>query len=210
MNMRKYHGFTLVEMAIVVVLAGILLTAGVMAGRGMISRAQTQDVLKIIGDLQGAATSFKQRYGTLPGDWVFVANQMPTATAGGDGDGIIEDTISAAGLATAGQEIELAIQHLYYSGMIGKMGSIATQRLQSKFGPVHMGQNVAGNTNATYPAAFPSVRNVIIFVNLPCEAILEVDRVLDDGDSATGRAQSSLAPAACPAGGTAARYFVPL
>jgi type II secretory pathway pseudopilin PulG len=206
----RSSGFTLVEMAIIIVLGGILLAAGVMAGRGMISRAQTQDVLKIIADLQGATLSFKQRYGSLPGDWVFVANQIPTVAAGGDGDGLIEPNITAAGLTAANSELERAIQHLYYSGMIGKMGTNATQRLQSQFGPVHIAQASVANTNAGYPAANPAIRNVVVFINLPCDVILEVDRALDDANSATGRAQTSLAPAVCPAGGTALRYFVPL
>ncbi len=210
MNKRKHNGFTLVEMAIIVVLGGILLAAGVMAGRGMISRAQTQDILQIVGDLQGAATNFKQRFGALPGDWVFVANQIPTVTTGGNADGLIGGTLTTVapiGLATAGAEIELAVQHLYYAGMIGKMGADATQRLQTQFGPVHMASNVAAITNAAYVTAYPSVRNVIVFYNLPCDVILELERSLDDGNDQTGRARGS---AACTAGGTTVRYWVPL
>ena len=94
------QGFTLTEMAIVIVLGGILLTAGLMAGRGQMSRAQAQDVIQIAGDLQTAANSFKQRYGYLPGDWVYVANTIPTITVGGNGgtlgNGLITGTLDAA------------------------------------------------------------------------------------------------------------------
>jgi hypothetical protein len=204
---NKQHGFTLVEMAIIVVLAGILLAAGVMAGRGMISRAQTQDVLKIIGDLQGSTVSFKQRYGYLPGDWVFAANQLPGVVAGGKGDGLITGTMTAAGLATAATEVQDAPLHLYAAGLIGKMGTNAVLRIQSQFGGVHMAEASAANTSAAYIAANPSIRNVIVFFNLPCDVILEVDRALDDGNDQTGRARGS---AACTAGGSTARYFVPL
>jgi type II secretory pathway pseudopilin PulG len=207
-NYNKQHGFTLVEMAIIVVLAGILLAAGVMAGRGMISRAQTQDVLKIIGDLQGATVSFKQRYGYLPGDWFFAANQLPGVVAGGDGDGLIDGTmVAATGAATAATEVQDAPLHLYAAGLIGKMGTNAVLRIQSQFGGVHMAEASAANTSAAYIAANPSIRNVIVFFNLPCDVILEVDRALDDGNDQTGRARGS---AACTAGGSTARYFVPL
>ena len=57
-NLGKQRGFTLVKMAIVVVLGGILLAAGLVAGRGLISRSKTQDVLQIVGDLQAASNSF--------------------------------------------------------------------------------------------------------------------------------------------------------
>lgn len=203
----KQRGFTLVEMAIVVVLGGILLAAGVLAGRGMISRAQTQDVLQIVGDLQGAAIGFKQRYGYLPGDWVFTANQLPNVVAGGNGDGLITGTMTAAGLATAGTEIQDAPLHLYAAGLIGKMGTNAQLRIQSQFGGVHMAVATTANTSAGYIAANPSIRNVIVFFNLPCDVILEVDRALDDGNDQTGRAWGS---AACTAGGSTPRYFVPL
>ena len=207
LNLKKQRGFTLAEMAIVVVLGGILLAAGLMAGRGQISRAQTQDILQIAGDLQAASASFKQRYGYLPGDWIFVANQIPVVVAGGDGNGLVAGAISAAGLATAGTEVALAPSHLFQSGLIGKMGTNAQMLLQSQFGAVHMAANTAANTSAAYLAAYPAVRNVIIFYNLPCEVVIEVDRALDDGDSTTGRARGSVA---CTAGGTLARYFVPL
>lgn len=209
-NYNKQHGFTLVEMAIIVVLAGILLAAGVMAGRGMISRAQTQDVLKIIGDLQGAATSFKQRYGYLPGDWIFVANQLPNVLAAqtGNGDGLITGTLPATGLAPPNSEIDYAPLDLYAAGLIGKMGTTNLQRIQSQFGGVHMAQaNINANTSAAYILANPAVKNVIVFFNLPCDVILEVDRAIDDGNDQTGRAQGS---AVCTAGGSTPRYFVPL
>jgi prepilin-type N-terminal cleavage/methylation domain-containing protein len=205
------HGFTLTEMAIVIVLGGILLTAGLMAGRGQISRAQAQDVIQIAGDLQTAANSFKQRYGYLPGDWVFVANTIPTITVGGTGgtlgNGLITGTLSATtGLATVGSEIAVAPDQLYQAGLIGKLGTTATARLQSQFGPVHMA-GAAANTFATYTAANPAVQNVIVYFRLPCEVVIEVDRALDNGDTNTGKVMTD---PVCTAGGVAVRTFVPL
>lgn len=210
--LKAQQGFTLAEMAIVIVLGGILLAAGLMAGRGQISRAQAQDVIQIAGDLQTAAVTFKQRYGYLPGDWVFVANQIPNIGAGGTGgtigNGLIEGTLSVTtGVATAADEIGQAPQQLYQAGLIGKVGSNVQQPLQTQFGPVHMAIRSAANTSIAYNNAYPAVPNVIIFYNLPCEVVLDVDRALDDGDPTTGKVRTS---AACPGGGTAVRTFVPL
>lgn len=206
---QAQRGFTLTEMAIVVVLGGILLAAGLMAGRGLISRSQAQDVIQIVGDLQSGALNFKQRYGYLPGDWIYVANQLPgVAASPGGGDGLITGTMTAAGLALAGSEIQEAPLHLYAAGLLGKMGTTTQQRIQSQFGGVHMAAATAANTSAAYVAANPSVRNVIVLFNLPCEVVLDVDRALDDGDSTTGKVRTS---AACTATlGTAPRTFVPL
>ena len=70
-----------------------------------------------------------------------------------------------------------------------------------------MAANAATVTSAAYLAAFPSVQNVIVLYNLPCEVVLEVDRALDDANDQTGRARGN---AACPAGNNMPRYFVPL
>lgn len=208
---RAQRGFTLAEMAIVIVLGGILLAAGLMAGRGQISRAQAQDVIQIANDLQTGALAFKQRYGYLPGDWVFVANQIPNIAAGGTGgtvgNGLIEGALTAAGVATAVEEIGQAPQQLYQAGLIGKVGSNVQQALQTQFGPAHMAVRNAANTSAAYNAAYPAVPNVIIFYNLPCEVVLDVDRALDDGNPLTGKVRTS---AACPGGGIAVRTFLPL
>lgn len=214
LNRHQQHGFTLAEMAIVVVLGGILLAAGLMAGRGQISRAQAQDVVQIAGDLQTAALSFKQRFGYLPGDWVYAANALPNITVGGtggtQGNGLITGTLNAAtGAATAATEIGQAPVQLYQAGLIGKLGATATMRLQSQFGPVHMA-GAAANASATYVAANPGVLNVIIFFNLPCEVVLDVDRALDDGLDLSGKVMTDAAAPGCPAGGTAVRTFVPL
>lgn len=207
-NSKFQRGFTLAEMAIVVVLGGILLAAGLMAGRGQISRAQAQDVVQIGSDLQTAALSFKQRYGYLPGDWIYVANQIPNVLASpGDGLGTITGTIAASGIALAGSEVEAAPVHLYQAGLIGKMGTNAGMRIQSQFGAVHMAITNAANTSAAYVAANPGVKNVVIFMGLPCEVVLDVDRMLDDGVDTTGKVMTL---AACTAGGTATRTFVPL
>lgn len=214
-TMQKQRGFTLTEMAIVVVLGGILLGAGLMAGRGQISRAQAQDVIQIVGDLQTASAAFKQRYGYLPGDWPYVANTIPNITVGGTGgttgNGLITGTLSAVtGLATAASEIGQAPVQLYQAGFIGKLGTTATQRLQSQFGPVHLA-GAAANATATYTNALtgnPGVLNVIIFFNLPCEVVLDVDRALDDGAPGTGKVRTDTG--LCVAGGTAVRTFVPL
>ena len=208
LNQRKHRGFTLTEMAIVVLLGGILLAAGLAAGRGQVSRAQTQDILHIVGDLQAASSSFKQRYGYLPGDWLYVANQIPNVAASpGTGDGLVDGAITAAGLATAGSEVADAANHLFQAGLIGKITTNPQMLVQSQFGAVHMAANTAANTSAAYLAANPAVRNVIIFYNLPCEVVVEVDRSLDDGVDTTGRARGT---AACVAGGNMDRYFVPL
>lgn len=211
LNKPTQRGFTLAEMAIVIVLGGILLAAGLMAGRGQISRAQAQDIGQIAKDLQSASLAFKQRYSYLPGDLPAPATLLTGATAGTGGaigNGVVEGGITAAGLATAGSEIAEAPRQLYLAGLIGKLGPIATNYVNTSFGPAHISQASTARTSAAYTAAFPTVSNVIIFYNLPCEVVSEVDNSMDDGGFQTGRAQASVA--ACAAGNVVPRYWMPL
>lgn len=200
-------------MAIVIVLAGVILAAGLMAGRGQISRAQAQDVVQIAKDLQSASLAFKQRYGSFPGDLPNAATLLAGAangTGGTLGNNLIEGAgpAAATGLATAGNEIAEAPRQLFLAGLIGKLGTTNTNYINSAFGPVQMAQRTNARTSALYGTAFPTVTNVIIFYNLPCEVVSEVDRALDDGGFQTGRAQASVA--VCTAGGVVQRYWVPL
>lgn len=211
LNKTIQRGFTLAEMAIVIVLGGILLAAGLMAGRGQISRAQAQDIGQIAKDLQAASLAFKQRYSYLPGDLPAPATLLTGATAGTGGtlgNSALEGAISAAGIATAGSEVAEAPRQLYLAGLIGKLGPVATNYVNSSFGPVQISQAVAATTSAAYVAAFPTVSNVIIFYNLPCEVVSEVDNAMDDGGFQTGRARASVAT--CSAGNVVPRYWVPL
>jgi prepilin-type N-terminal cleavage/methylation domain-containing protein len=211
---KNQRGFTLTEMAIVIVLGGILLAAGLMAGRGQISRAQTQDVLQIIGDLQSASVSFKQRYGALPGDLPNPNAVLAGAVAGTGGtlgNSLIEGAItSPGGLAAAASEAAEATNQLFIAGLIGKRGANVQQYVQSQFGAVHLHSNANPFTAAAYVTANPAVRNVVILYGLPCEVAKEIDLALDDGDVTTGRAQGIAAATPCTAGNTMTRYWVPL
>jgi prepilin-type N-terminal cleavage/methylation domain-containing protein len=60
-------GFTLVELAIVVIIIG-LLVAGTLAGQELIRQAQTKSMLNQIKSYNQAAVIFRTKYGHLPGD----------------------------------------------------------------------------------------------------------------------------------------------
>jgi prepilin-type N-terminal cleavage/methylation domain-containing protein len=88
--MRKKRGFTLVELAISLVVIG-LLVGGVLAGRELLHTAELRAVVTEIKEYKVAVDNFVTQYEGLPGDMDNATDFFGSgATANGDGDQKIE------------------------------------------------------------------------------------------------------------------------
>ena len=100
-NISVEKGFSLVELAIVIVIMG-LLVAGVVGGRDMIQTAKLRGVITEVQKYKVAIDSFKETYNGIPGDlknaseyWSLAADcsspytEEAGATCNGNGDGKI-------------------------------------------------------------------------------------------------------------------------
>jgi prepilin-type N-terminal cleavage/methylation domain-containing protein len=89
------RGFTLIELSIVLVIIG-LIVGGVLIGQTLISAAGVRATISQIEKYNTAATTFREKYGYLPGDipagpaaqFGFIARG--TGPGQGDGNGLIE------------------------------------------------------------------------------------------------------------------------
>lgn len=80
-NLRPQAGFTLVELAIVMIIIGLLI-AGVLKGQALIGNAKVTSQVAQIKAIDGAVSTFKDMYAGLPGDLLNATTRLPNCAAG--------------------------------------------------------------------------------------------------------------------------------
>lgn len=92
---EKTSGFTLVELAIVLMIIGLLI-GGILRGQELMENARLQSISKQVTSYTAAITMFRDSYAAYPGDLATAQARVPGCQAGnangcrnGDGNGII-------------------------------------------------------------------------------------------------------------------------
>lgn len=101
----KRHGFTLVEVSIVLVIIGLII-GGVLVGRELIRAADIRATISDIEKIKTTLNTFKLKYNCLAGDCPNATDYF-TGSSNGNGDGSylpwINDTIRAGAHLTAAE-----------------------------------------------------------------------------------------------------------
>lgn len=83
-NLKKVQkdekGFTLVELAIVMIIIGLLI-GGVLKGQELIINAQIASTISQLKGVDAAVSTFNDKYNALPGDMPSATNRIPNCTA---------------------------------------------------------------------------------------------------------------------------------
>src|SRR5574340_953451 len=94
---QRQSGFTLIEIAIVLVIIGLLL-GGILKGQELITQGRIRNVSNDFQSVTAAINLYQDRYRALPGDDVGAAARWaaPVATASGDGNGVFDGAYNTA------------------------------------------------------------------------------------------------------------------
>jgi prepilin-type N-terminal cleavage/methylation domain-containing protein len=191
-TIRSAKGFTLVELAIVLVIIGIILGA-VLKGQELVNNAKTKRLYQQYREMYAAMYTYYDRYGLFPGDDTTAAARggIWTGLTAGDGNGLIATgtTATAANYACAATGAEQCDmwRELRLAGIIS--GSTAAGAASFR-NPSH---SYGGAIAVSYSTVSALTTNFIQFQNVPAEVCQIIDTQYDDGVQTTGDIRGSAA-----------------
>jgi prepilin-type N-terminal cleavage/methylation domain-containing protein len=195
---KKQSGFTLVEIAIVLVVIGLLL-GGILKGQQLINSARVRNLADQNSGVQAAYYGFVDRFRSLPGDMlpraacdnVGAAVDPLCATLpviGGNADGRILNVteaaavwahLSAAGFLNGTYAGTTTTAALYRVGV--PTGDIPPNAFQGPILLAHMDDYTNGNVGATVARLAYSFGG-----NIPVPLLRDLDQKVDDGVAGSG------------------------
>jgi len=115
---KRQGGFSLVELAIVLLIIG-LIVGGILKGQDLIQSARTNQIQTDLNEIRVATNTFQDKFVAFPGDFVD-SDRLPGlgGADNGDGNGRIDSVGVRMGAGTADQEPALFWLHLSAAGLL--------------------------------------------------------------------------------------------
>ncbi|HEX5054998.1 MAG TPA: prepilin-type N-terminal cleavage/methylation domain-containing protein [Gammaproteobacteria bacterium] len=185
--MKKEAGFTLVEIAIVLVVIGLLLGA-ILAGQEVVLNGQIRNVINEYNNVASAVYVYQDRYRQIPGDDMtasarWLSNNAISPPAGTGGNRLIDGTWDTG---TSAEETGLFWHHLRNDELVAGPRSGATP--QSFQLPRNAFNGVIGVQEGAFAGGIPDT--VICQSEVPAKAAIVIDSRLDD-DTGDGEGSDS-------------------
>lgn len=185
---RTTRGFTLVEIAIVLVVIGLLL-GGMLRATELLTNARVRELIAQQDSYRTAYYGFTERFRAAPGDYSQAIANIGGVTQNGNGNGRIEGT-------TTPNETVLAWEHLSHAGFLNRGFTYSAAQSDAtspkgRYGDYHqlVYDGVYGAGSLATPG--PLRHNVKTGANVPVEVLAEMDRKIDDGQPNSGSLQFS-------------------
>jgi prepilin-type N-terminal cleavage/methylation domain-containing protein len=209
---RRQSGFTLIEIAIVLVIIGLLL-GGILKGQELINSARVKNLATDFRNIPMFIYGYQDKFRALPGDDSAAVAHVGTTsvTPGlGDGNGVIGGSWFSR---TATDESVLFWQHVRLAGLAPGITTITSPATEDFFPRNASGGTIGIQSGTTVAAASPIVGTngaisgayIICSTSILGKFVKQLDIQMDDGNTATGSMMATLTttPAALNAAATA-------
>jgi prepilin-type N-terminal cleavage/methylation domain-containing protein len=188
---RNQTGFTLIEIAVVLVIIGLLL-GGVLKGQELINSAKVKNLATDFRNIPVFIYTYQDKFRAIPGDDLNVVthvNGTVSTTTASLGNGMIDGKWNDT---TAASESFLFWQHIRLAGLLsGSTDTTAntylpTNALNGKVG-IQSGTSVVANA-LIKDANSAAIRGTFIICsdNIAGKFVKQLDITLDDGNTAGG------------------------
>ena len=191
-TMKRQQGFTLVEIAIVLVIIGLIL-GGILKGQELVDSARVRSISNEISNTRTAWYAFQDRYNALPGDFSRAQAQIGASIANnGDGNGRVDTNNEVGGVWDHLAEAGFINGGYSGAGVAGDtLPCVSTVCPSNPFSGAYKitwganGDGVQGN-NSTAAAS----HEFITGDQIPVSILLQLDIKLDDGIANSGELRS--------------------
>jgi len=166
---RNQAGFTLIEIAIVLVIIGLLL-GGVLKGQELIGSAKVKNLANDFKNTPALMYGYQDKFKALPGDDLLATSHVGVTATNGNGDG----AISGVWDASTGETFNFW-DHVRRAGLAADGTGL----------PVNAAGGRLGVTGAAPITSLPGTFFVCAS-NVPGKIAMQLDTTIDDGNTSTG------------------------
>ncbi len=190
MNRTKNRGFTLIEIAIVLVIIGLLL-GGVLKGQELINNAKVKSYATDFRNIPIQLYGYQDKFRALPGDDALVVTHLPAATLATTpavatvGNGVINGVWDTT---TNTDESCLYWQHVRLAGLSSGSTTVSCAANADYWPKNANGGQIGIQSNTAFVTMTGTMNGsyIICSKNILGQFVLQLDATLDDGNPATG------------------------
>jgi prepilin-type N-terminal cleavage/methylation domain-containing protein len=196
---RNQSGFTLIEIAIVLVIIGLLL-GGVLKGQELINSAKVKNLATDFRNIPVYIYGYQDKFKALPGDDKAATTHVG-ATTNGNGDGVINGNWNDPATATTSEAV-----NFWQQVRLAGLATGPTTLTDPAYIPTNAVGGIIGIQSGTSSATATPIKdgsgNAIRGSYIICSSgilgkfVKQLDTTMDDGNPATGSMLAGLPTAA--------------